>query len=244
MAIEINGKTYRNLTEQVGKNQEDISTLFKRTISEEEKEAIQNNLTSLNQEMSKTLKIPDTPLTSNVLLGIDSSNAQTTIRPGRGLSISNNFFNGMALNATALYEYERDIEHDQQDFEPITSLGLDRKYNGTNLDIISVVLSGYVEANGRAQLVSHDIIRQIQSVPAGETRAFKLSGTFANIADDNVYHYAFKVDIKASADGSQFYIKTSRCITGPSFQGQQLTSASTFTFPKVRSILALPITVI
>lgn len=177
MAIEINGKVYRNLTEQVAQNQADIKEL-----------------------------------------------------------------QGSILNRTEIYECERDIDYNRFNNEIPDMVGMSRYYNGKILDIQSVILTGYINSPNGSQLITHDITRQLQSVPDGQTKAFKVGGVLTDIRDDNVELYHFIVNIRV--DGTQFYINTARCITGASFQGAQMTSGSTLTNVKVRSILALPITVI
>ena len=96
MAIEINGKVYRNLTEQVQKNKDDIADLYKRnptdkdiTEYEEKLAEFEGQLTEVNQELSKTLKTPVARPTSQVLVGIDSTNAQNTIKIGNGITVDN-----------------------------------------------------------------------------------------------------------------------------------------------------------
>ena len=238
MAIEINGKTYRNLTEQVAKNQEDIQELQDNTINVVPRiEELEGNVSELNQDVARTLKTPLTSPTQTIITGINSANSQVNLLPGIGLKVQ-----GSTLNGTEIYECERDIDYDKYNAEIPTMVGMSRYYNGRILDIQSVILTGYVNSPNGAQLVTHDITRQLQSIPNGQTMAFKVGGILTDIKDDNAEIYHFIINIRV--EGTQFYINTARCITGATFQGPQMTSASNMTNVKVRSILSLPITII
>ena len=238
MAIEINGKVYRNLTEQVAKNQEDIKELQDNTINMVPRvEELEGNVSELNQDVARALKTPLTSPSKTIIAGINTANSQVNLIPGIGLKIQ-----GSTLNGTEIYECERDIDYDRYNETIPAMVGMSRYYNGRILDIQSVILTGYINSPNGSQLVTHDITRQLQSVPNGQTMAFRVGGVLTDIRDDNLELYHFIVNIRV--DGTQFFINTARCITGASFQGAQLTSASTMTNVKVRSILSLPITVI
>ena len=53
MAIEINGITYRNLTEQVDKNKEDIAAIRKRIPINEDVELIEEQIGDLQSQISE-----------------------------------------------------------------------------------------------------------------------------------------------------------------------------------------------
>ena len=104
MAITINGKTYRNLTEQVLKNQQDIAILkINSGIDDGEGEDIieeitqlqsdvstlQGQTTTLNQQMARTLKTPVSTTTTTELVAIGAGNEQQSIAIGEGLTIEN-----------------------------------------------------------------------------------------------------------------------------------------------------------
>ena len=75
MAITINGKTYRNLTEQVLKNKEDIAALQEGGGASD----LEGQVSQLNQEMARTLKLPMSAPAKTKLVAVDSTNAQEMI---------------------------------------------------------------------------------------------------------------------------------------------------------------------
>lgn len=93
MAIEINGITYRNLSEQVAKNQEDIAAIRKRIPINEDVELIeeqigdlQSQISELNQEAAKALKTPMVAPATTELVGVGTSGAQEMVQLGEYLA--------------------------------------------------------------------------------------------------------------------------------------------------------------
>lgn len=144
-----------------------------------------------------------------------------------------------------LYEYERDIpyhsatEPEWQD--PPSVVALDRNLDGGVLDIINIVISGYVNSgDGRSCYFNQDITRQVQGVR--DKGSFKMAGILSANGNDNLTMYDFKVDVVC--EGESFKMKTSRVIVGETFSGQHRSTKANLSNVKVRSILARKINVI
>lgn len=85
MAITINGKTYRNLQEQVLQNQKDIEALQEgggTDISE-----LEGQVSELNQQMARTLKLPMSGSADTRIVAVNAAGDQEMLSIGNGLSV-------------------------------------------------------------------------------------------------------------------------------------------------------------
>ena len=104
MAITINGKTYRNLQEQVLKNQDDIVELIDGVsnitgaITNEIGEVVEQ-VSELNQEIAKALKTPMAAPAATKLVAVDTSNDQALVSIGSGLTLENGTLSTSAVSS-------------------------------------------------------------------------------------------------------------------------------------------------
>ena len=147
-----------------------------------------------------------------------------------------------------IYEYEHNVEYlDQNEsgyLEKPNKVVFDRNLDGKLLDIVSINLSGYVKFGGTNEscYFSQDITRQIQGVPNGEYRSFKVAGICSIIGRDDLSAYDFKLDVHAN--NGKFAMKAGRVVVGSSFLGRERTTYASLSNVKIRAILARKIKVI
>ena len=85
MAITINGKTYRNLQEQVLQNQKDIEQL--QADGGADISGLTEQVSELNQQMARTLKLPMSGSPDTKIVAVNGMNDQEMLNIGSGLSI-------------------------------------------------------------------------------------------------------------------------------------------------------------
>lgn len=85
MAITINGKTYRNLQEQVLQNQKDIEAL--QAGGGTDISGLTEQVSELNQQMARTLKLPMSGSPDTRIVAVNGTNDQEMLNIGNGLSI-------------------------------------------------------------------------------------------------------------------------------------------------------------
>lgn len=120
MAITINGKIYRNLQEQVLKNQDDIVELIDGVsnitgaITNEIGEVVEQ-VSELNQEIAKALKTPMAAPAATKLVAVDTSNDQALVSIGEGLTLENNTLSasgGSGGSGKYLHVLNMEFEHE------------------------------------------------------------------------------------------------------------------------------------
>ena len=152
---------------------------------------------------------------------------------------------------TKVYEYEREFFYvektdgldysDPNSPQPIRIF--DRTYSGKTLDFGQVILSGYVNWNGKSCYICHDITRQLQSMEDGMVMATRLGGVYCVLGDYNIAFYDFKLDLERK--GNQYTAIASNLVIGAGTSASARASkVATMSNLVMRTILYNKVTVI